>query len=186
VKANQLVDSTGAAFLLRGVVMPGLEAIAPTAADLANVRAMNGFTFRVIQQRWNMNAVRLPVSAAVWKRDGKAYLDRIAAIVALAHGEGLVAVLAHGGRAVGRRGYGSPSAGLVDFEGVRGRVCTIAARDLRAVQRAFDAQHSGEQFGGTRGTARWTGRCGATADALWDLRGGDAVVTAIRAMARSN
>src|ERR1035437_11183138 len=73
VKANQLVDSAGAVFVLRGVSMPGLEAISPTATDLANVRAMSGFTFRVMRQRWNMNAVRLPVSAAVWKRDGQGY-----------------------------------------------------------------------------------------------------------------
>src|ERR1035437_169849 len=78
VKANQLVDSAGAVFVLRGVSMPGLEAISPTATDLANVRAMSGFTFRVMRQRWNMNAVRLPVSAAVWKRAGQGHLDRVA------------------------------------------------------------------------------------------------------------
>jgi hypothetical protein len=72
VKSNLLVDSTGMVFLLRGVSMPGLEAISPTATDLANVRAVSSFTFRVIQQRWNMNTVRLPVGAAVWKRDGQA------------------------------------------------------------------------------------------------------------------
>ena len=109
VRGNQMFDSTGAPFLLRGVAMPGLEAISPGAADLAGVSAMNAFTFRVLQQRWNMNAVRLPVSAAVWRRDGPGYLDRVAAIVALANGEGLVAVLA-------ARDDGSlPGAPMVDF-----------------------------------------------------------------------
>ena len=109
VKSNLLVDSTGTVFLLRGVSMPGLEAISPTATDLANVRAMSSFTFRVIQQRWNMNAVRLPVGVAVWKRDGQAYLDRVAAVVALANAEGLVVVLA------AQEDRSLPSATLVDF-----------------------------------------------------------------------
>ena len=109
VKSNLLVDSTGTVFLLRGVSMPGLEAISPTATDLANVRAMSSFTFRVIQQRWNMNAVRLPVSVAVWKRDGQGYLDRVAAVVALANAEGLVVVLA------AQEDRSLPSATLVDF-----------------------------------------------------------------------
>jgi uncharacterized protein (TIGR03437 family) len=109
VKANQLVDSAGAVFVLRGVSMPGLEAISPTATDLANVRAMSGFTFRVMRQRWNMNAVRLPVSAAVWKRDGQGYLDRVAAVVALANAESLVVVLA------AQENGSLPSSTMVDF-----------------------------------------------------------------------
>jgi uncharacterized protein (TIGR03437 family) len=93
-KANLLVDSTNQAFLLRGVEMPGLEVANPGQADLDAQRAMTAFTFRIIQQRWNMNAVRLPVSAAVWRRDGKAYLDQLATIVAAANQENLVVVLA--------------------------------------------------------------------------------------------
>src|SRR4051794_7152350 len=77
---------------------------------------MNGFTFRVIRQRWNMNAVRLPVSAAAWKRDGKPYLDKVAAVVALANSEGLLAVLAAQEDArSGSVDTGLPSAALVDF-----------------------------------------------------------------------
>ena len=41
-----------------------------------------------------MNTVRMPVSPAVWKRDGQAYFDRIATVVRAANGEGLVVVLA--------------------------------------------------------------------------------------------
>ena len=117
---------------------------------------MSSFTFRVIQQRWNMNAVRLPVSAAVWKRDGQAYLDRVAAVVALANAESLVVVLA------AQEDRSLPSASDGGFlEGVRGEVCENAGADLRAVQRAFDARHRGEHGGGR--TAPRTGRCGGMA-----------------------
>ena len=109
VNANQLVDSTSVVFVLRGVSMPGLEAISPAAADLANVAAMNGLTFRVMRQRWNMNTVRLPVSAAVWKRDGQGYLDRVAAVVALANSESLVVVLA------AQEDAALPSVTMLDF-----------------------------------------------------------------------
>ena len=94
VRANQLVDSANSVFLLRGVVMPGLEVFSPGPADLASQRAMTPFTFRIIQQRWNMNAVRLPVSPEIWKRDGQAYFDRVAGVVSAANQEGLVVILA--------------------------------------------------------------------------------------------
>ena len=74
--------------------MPGLEAANPGQPDIDAKRAMTAFTFRIIQQRWNMNAVRLPVSAAIWRRDGKAYLDQIGAVAAAANQENLVVILA--------------------------------------------------------------------------------------------
>jgi uncharacterized protein (TIGR03437 family) len=89
-----LVDSTNQIFLLRGVEMPGLEAANPGQPDIDAKGAMTSLTFRIIQQRWNMNAVRLPVSAAIWRRDGKAYLDQIAAVAAAANQENLVVILA--------------------------------------------------------------------------------------------
>src|ERR1043166_6792448 len=58
-----------------------------------------------------MNAVRLPVEVAVWKREGQAYFDRLARVVAAANAEGLVAVLA----AVGDEAAGLPGSGTVDF-----------------------------------------------------------------------
>lgn len=117
VEANAIVDATGKKFLLRGVRMPGLEAFLPTAADLDAVRAMTPFTFQIIQQRWNMNAVRLPVSAPVWRRDGQPYLDRVAAIVKAANQTGLVVILAaHEDTASGASpDTGLPSAALPDF-----------------------------------------------------------------------
>jgi uncharacterized protein (TIGR03437 family) len=117
IAGNHLTDATGSAFLLRGINYPGLEAAAPTAVELAAQAAMTPHTFRVIQQRWNTNAVRLPVSPAVWKRDATAYLDKVAAAVAAANGEGLVVILAayqdpHSGTA---SDTGMPSADLPQF-----------------------------------------------------------------------
>src|SRR5690242_5083561 len=89
VEGSRLVDAKGSVVLLRGVNMPGLEAASPTAADLVARDSMTTHTFRVIQQRWNMNAVRLPVSPWLWKQNGAAYLDRVAAAVAAANAEGL-------------------------------------------------------------------------------------------------
>src|SRR5882724_1157549 len=88
------MDSIGQTFLLRGVEMPGLEVANPAQSDLDAVRAMTPLTFGIVQQRWNMNAVRLPISAAIWKRDGKVYFDRIAAVATSANGKGLVVILA--------------------------------------------------------------------------------------------
>ncbi len=94
VQGVQLVDAVGQSFLLRGVNMPGLEAVSPSTADLQAVRQMTGVTFRLIQQRWNANCVRLPVSVQLWRRDGKPYLDQVQAIVKLATDSGLIVVLA--------------------------------------------------------------------------------------------
>jgi uncharacterized protein (TIGR03437 family) len=94
VRGVLLADSTNQTFLLRGVDMPGLEVANPGQPDIDAKRAMTALTFRIIQQRWNMNAVRLPVSAAIWRRDGKAYLDQIATVAGAANQENLVVILA--------------------------------------------------------------------------------------------
>jgi hypothetical protein len=70
------------------VLDPAFEAAAQSIA------AMNGVAFGVIRIRWNMNAVRLPVSVRAWRRDGGAYLDRVAAIVRRANDAELAVVLA--------------------------------------------------------------------------------------------
>ena len=108
VQANTLVDSTGQVFLLRGVGLPGWD-------------AATTFTYRVIQQRWNLNTVRLPLEVAAWRREGQAYFDRVGKSVALANAEGLVAVLA----AVGDESSGLPGAGTAGF-------WTAAATSFRA------------------------------------------------------
>jgi uncharacterized protein (TIGR03437 family) len=117
VAGNHLMDATGSPFLLRGINFPGLEAAAPTDVELAAQAAMTSHTFRVIQQRWNTNAVRLPVSPAVWQRDGTAYLDKIAAAVSAANAESLLVILAayqdaHSGTVVET---GMPSSDLAQF-----------------------------------------------------------------------
>ncbi len=94
VQGRQLVDAAGQPFLLRGVNMPGLESGSPSTSDLQAVRQMTSVTFRLIQQRWNANCVRLPVSVQLWRRDGKQYLDQVSAIVKLATDAGLIVVLA--------------------------------------------------------------------------------------------
>jgi uncharacterized protein (TIGR03437 family) len=81
--ANRLVDAKDTVFLLRGGALPLLEADPPPVVG-----------FRVLRQRWNFNAVRLPVSIAQWKKEGAPFLDRIAAAVATANAESLVAIVA--------------------------------------------------------------------------------------------
>jgi uncharacterized protein (TIGR03437 family) len=98
VQTNRLVDAKGDAFLLRGAVLP-----------LFDGTAIPPVTLRVLRQRWNFNAVRIPVSIARWRRDGQPYLDGISAAVAAANRESLVAVVA----AVGETPL--PDAAAVEF-----------------------------------------------------------------------
>lgn len=112
VKANTLVDSVGTTFLLRGVGLPAWD----TATS---------YTYRVIQQRWNMNAVRLPLQVSAWQREGQPYLDRAAKAVAAANTEGLVAILA----AVGEEAGGLPGTTTLDFW----RACSAAFRNTPGV-----------------------------------------------------
>jgi uncharacterized protein (TIGR03437 family) len=94
VRGNALVDGTGGVVLLRGANMPGLEVAQPAAADAQAVAAMTDVTFGVMRVRWNMNVVRVPVSVALWTRDGQRYLDQVTRIVRLANDNDLVVVLA--------------------------------------------------------------------------------------------
>jgi len=82
IQGANIIDSIGQIIPLRGAQMPG-----------PNVD-VNAVEFGILRLRWNFNAVRLPVSSAVWRRDGQAYLDRVGAIVKAANDAGLVAVLA--------------------------------------------------------------------------------------------
>lgn len=87
VRAATLVDANGDSFLLNGVVLP----------ELSNAGTP---TFRVLRQRWNMNAVRLMASPAEWMQEGSVYLDRLADSVRAANAEGLVVILAATGDAL--------------------------------------------------------------------------------------
>ena len=96
---------------MRGVQISGLEALAPTDAQKRNVQALTTQTFRILRQRWNLNVLRLPVSPAVWRRDGEDYLSQIAQIVQHANAEGLLVVLV----AAEDTASGLPAPELADF-----------------------------------------------------------------------
>jgi hypothetical protein len=71
-----------------GVLLPGLEV--PASRD----DRFQDRTFGIMPVRWNLNAVRLPVSVVLSQRDGRQYLDRVTVIVNRANAAGLVAILA--------------------------------------------------------------------------------------------
>jgi len=75
--------------------MPGLNAANPSSGQLQTIAAMNAVGFGIQRFRWNFNTVRLPVSSAVWRRDGQVYLDRVGTIVKAANDAGLIAVIAN-------------------------------------------------------------------------------------------
>jgi hypothetical protein len=81
VEGSAIKDSTGQFIPIRG-------------AQLQTVAAMNDVTFGIMRLHWNFNAVRLPVSSAIWRSDGQKYLDQVGSIVKAANGRGLIAVLA--------------------------------------------------------------------------------------------
>src|SRR5687768_16008017 len=72
VQGNTLRDESGIVITLRGAQISGLE-VPGNSPGAQNDAAMNDLTFGVVRQRWNMNAVRLPVSVAAWQRDGSRY-----------------------------------------------------------------------------------------------------------------
>lgn len=80
VRGNTLIDARNVPFTLRGVRVPDL----PFAT---------ASTFRVIQQRWNMNAVRLHASLSAWRADGPVYVEKLRETVAIANAEQLLVVL---------------------------------------------------------------------------------------------
>jgi uncharacterized protein (TIGR03437 family) len=91
VEGNHIVDSAGQIIILRGAEIPGLE----TGADSDTLTPE---TFGAMRQRFNMNALRLPVSSAIAARD-PLYLTRVATIVKQANTAGLVTILADYGAA---------------------------------------------------------------------------------------
>lgn len=77
---TRIVTTTGTVISLRGAVLPNLE-----AATVA--------TLGVLRLRWNMNAVRIPLSVPAWQRDGQAYIDRVNAAIARSKAADLYTVL---------------------------------------------------------------------------------------------
>src|SRR5258706_354556 len=94
-KGANIIDATGQLIPLRGTEMPGLNGANPSSNQLQTIAAMNAVGFGILRLRWNFNAVRLPVSRAVWRRDGQAYLDRVGTIVKAANDAGLISVIAN-------------------------------------------------------------------------------------------
>ena len=87
-----------------------------------------------------MNTVRFPVVPALWKRDGQAYFDRVAAVVRAANGEGLVAVLA-----AYEDGTGLPSPDLPAFWTACATAFRTPAASSSPIPRAVHAQYSGRR-----------------------------------------
>jgi uncharacterized protein (TIGR03437 family) len=97
--------------------MPGLNIANPNADQTQAISALNATTFGILRLRWNLNALRLPVSNFIWRRDGQSYLDRVGKIVQAANAAGLVVVLsdyedANSGET---SGLGLPTADTIAF-----------------------------------------------------------------------
>lgn len=108
VRGVSLLDAESNRFLLNGVQLQ--------LDGAAAKREM----FRILRQRWNLNAVRLTVEPEQWLADGAAYLDKVRAAVRVANEEGLVAILAAAGGETGLPGslhasfWAAAGAGLKD------------------------------------------------------------------------
>src|SRR5262245_49576633 len=67
VRGNALLDASGLNVELTGVNVP-ITVVG---------QAGNDVLFKVIRRRWNLNAVRLPVSVSDWLRDGELYISAV-------------------------------------------------------------------------------------------------------------
>ena len=98
VRGNTLLDSNGLNIELNG-------------ANIGDGVAEkdNPLLFKVIRRRWNLNAVRIPVSVDTWTRDGEAYMSAVARSVDAANAAELAVVL------VARQDATLPSASTITF-----------------------------------------------------------------------
>jgi uncharacterized protein (TIGR03437 family) len=96
-QGNQIVDSTGQAIVLRGAEIPGLNltGVSPAMQAIYD-QTLSPTTFSTMRQRFNMNALRLPIASSIAGRD-PLYLGRVATIVKQANVAGLVVILAEYG-----------------------------------------------------------------------------------------
>lgn len=94
VQGNQLVDSTGHAFLLRGAQIEGAFNVQHQGtSELAATQNLNSTTFNVMHQQWNMNALRIPLCDYLWQANPTNYLQRLDTVVQQAIAAKLVVVL---------------------------------------------------------------------------------------------
>lgn len=109
VSRNAIIDGDGRSLELTGV-------------NIASVDAAKDQTilFKVIRRRWNMNAVRIPVSVSRWRRDGDSYLSMVGRTVEAANEASLAVIL------VARDEEASlPSSDMVNFwQAAAGRLRT--------------------------------------------------------------
>src|SRR5688572_25627023 len=98
VRGNTLLDANGLNVELTGVNVAG-----------ATAGQQNPILFKVIRRRWNLNAVRIPVSVGTWTRDGESYLSAVARSVEAANAADLAVVL------VAREDGPMPSASTIAF-----------------------------------------------------------------------
>ncbi len=108
-QGNRIVDSAGQTIVLRGAEIPGLNLtnVTPAMQAIYN-QTLSPTTFSTMRQRFNMNALRLPIASAIAGRD-PLYLSRVATIVKQANVAGLVVILAEYGPS------GVPIASEIDF-----------------------------------------------------------------------
>jgi len=94
VERNRLVDGRGEAFLIRGAELPEFRTLSSASRSKATGFGPHSATvFSTIRQRWNMNAVRLPLSLSDYGSDPK-YLQSVGKVVRRANDLELLVILA--------------------------------------------------------------------------------------------
>jgi uncharacterized protein (TIGR03437 family) len=95
VEGNRLVDARKRPFLIRGTQLPDFRASAPApgAYSWYQFPPYSAATYSAIRQRWNMNAVRMPLDVAKEARD-TGYLAALGKTVRLANELELFVILA--------------------------------------------------------------------------------------------
>ena len=94
VEAQRIVDARGRPYLVRGTEMPRVTLKAEDfSGDGNEFGPFSPSSFATIRQRLNMNAVRLPVSAALYEESAE-YRARVEQAVRRANRFELLAILA--------------------------------------------------------------------------------------------
>ncbi len=92
---NRLVDSQGRAFLIRGTDLPEFRTLPadPEAKSAAGFGPHSATVLSTIRLRWNMNAVRIPLSLSDYAADPQ-YLHSVGGVVREANDLDLLVILA--------------------------------------------------------------------------------------------
>lgn len=97
IERNYLVDNQGQPFLIRGTQLPAFGTRYP--AKSGEFEPHSATVFSTIRQRWNMNAVRLPLNLADYAGD-PLYLQKVSDVVRRANGLELLVILSVPGLSV--------------------------------------------------------------------------------------